>query len=93
MQINKSKRFDTELEEILDFIAQDKLSAAVDFLEGLVAQTENLKNFPYKYRQSIKSNDSNVRDMIYRGYVVPYKVYDNEIVVLGIFSQSRWEVQ
>jgi len=39
---------------------------------------------PYKFRKSIHFNDENIRDLVFKGYTVPYLVDDEVIVVLGI---------
>lgn len=41
---------------------------------------------PYKHRQSVKSNDKQVRDMIFMGYVVVYRVNEpkNRIEIIEI---------
>lgn len=40
---------------------------------------------PYRFRQSIKTNDKNVRDMVFRGYVVIYAV--------EIECENTWNLQ
>ena len=41
---------------------------------------------PFKYRKSIYFNDNNIRDLIFKGYVVPYKIdtAKNQIIIIGI---------
>ena len=68
MQINRSVRYKNNLFKILDYIAQDKLSASENFLYELDELINNLPNFPFKYRQSIYFNDKNIRDMTYIMY-------------------------
>lgn len=52
MHIRKSYRFNDELEEILEFIAQDSLNKALNFLDELEEKLQNIKTMPYMYRQS-----------------------------------------
>jgi len=92
MQVRKSSRFNNELEEILNFIAQDSLSESFRFLEEIEQKLENIKEMPFMYRKSKKSDNENIRDMIHKKYVIPYKVYKDEILILGIFSQNKWDV-
>jgi len=93
MQINKSVRFNKELEEILDFIAKDNLNEALKFYDELIIKIDNIKTMPYMYRQSKKINDESVRDMIYKKYVIPYKIKSDEILILGIFNQNKWNFE
>jgi plasmid stabilization system protein ParE len=93
MQVHKTSRFFAELEVIIDFIAQDSLQRAEQFSNNLDAKVQDLPHFPYKCRQSIKSNDGNVRDLIFAGYVIPYRVntVKEQIEILGIFGENEWE--
>jgi toxin ParE1/3/4 len=92
MQIEKTERFFSELESILEFIAQDSFSRALSFKGSLDENIQSLPEMPYKYRQSIKSNNQNVRDMIFMGYVIPYHInHDRDrIELLGMFSSNEW---
>jgi len=94
MQLHKITRFLTELEIIIDFIAQDSFSRAVHFKSRLDTSILDLPHFPYKCRRSIKSNDENVRDLIFSGYVIPYRINteENRIEVLSIFAENEWEI-
>ncbi|MDQ1263162.1 MAG: Type toxin-antitoxin system RelE/ParE family toxin [Campylobacterota bacterium] len=41
-----------------------------------------------------KSNDVNIRELIFEGYVIPYRVDSakENIVVLGMFSENEWKL-
>ena len=94
MQILKTSRFLDELDVIVDFIAEDSLSQALIFLDKLENTIYSLSDIPYRCRQSSKSNDVNVRELVFQGYVVPYRVNKekNRIEVIGIFSANEWEM-
>jgi len=94
MQIVKSNRYLEELETMLGFIAEDSLSRALQFADTLNAQVMVLDTMPYKHRASLKSNDTNVRDLVVKGYVIPYRINKNKnrIEILGIFNQNQWEL-
>ncbi len=91
MQINRSRRYINSLFEILDFIAQDNISASENFLDKLDECISNLPNFPYKYRKSLYFHDDNIRDMIYKGYTVVYRMNleKNSIDILQIFNKNK----
>ena len=38
-------------------------------------------------------NDENIRELIYKGYTVPFEINitNNKIIVLGIFNQNNWQ--
>lgn len=94
MQILKTSRFLDELDVIVNFIAEDSLSQALIFLDKLENTVYTLSDTPYRCRQSCKSNDVNVRELVFRGYVVPYRVNKEKhrIEVIGIFSANEWEM-
>lgn len=94
MKIYKTTRFLEELEVIVDFIAKNNLTQALLFFEKLDTIVCSLPNMPYKYRQSTKSNDINVRDLIFHGYVIPYRVnkLKDRLEIIGIFSENEWEI-
>ena len=89
MKIKRFKRYQNSLFQILDYIAQDKLSASENFLNELDALINNLPNFPYKYRKSIYFDNENIRDMIYKGYTVVYRVNKDSIDILRIFNKNK----
>lgn len=74
MNLVQTPRFLAELEDILFFIAQDNLNAALSFQAQLEQQLISLALFPYQHRQSTKSTDPSIRDLIFKGYVIPYRV-------------------
>jgi len=49
MQINRSIRYKKSIFKILDFIAQDKVSASENFLFELDERINDLANFPFKF--------------------------------------------
>jgi plasmid stabilization system protein ParE len=50
---------------------------------------ESIPDFPYKFRKSKWFNDERVRDMIFKGYTIPYYVQDDKIVILDIFKWDK----
>ncbi|MDX4040166.1 type II toxin-antitoxin system RelE/ParE family toxin, partial [Aliarcobacter skirrowii] len=67
-------------------IAKDSFDRANQFKSNLDNQIDNLVNMPFKCRKSIYFSDDNIRDLIFMGYVIPYKIYEskNEIIIIGI---------
>lgn len=92
MLVIKTTRFDDEFLSIYDFIAKDSVLRADNFRDELDLRLQNLPNFPFKCRKSVKSNDENLRDLIFNGYVIPYKIYEDKILILGIFNQNSWNL-
>ncbi len=86
MAVEKSNKFDKDLESILDRIALDSLYAALNLVDELEKRLKTLPHMPYKFRKSIYFDDDNIRDYIYKGYVIPYLIdtEEDKIILLGM---------
>ena len=91
MVIEYKPKFERELKTIFDFIAKDSLNRAREFRNELVAKIERTAQTPFICRKSINLNDESIRDLIFKGYVIPYLI-DNEVIyVLGIYKANEWQ--
>lgn len=86
MKILKREEFNQELKNILYFIAQDNKQNAKIFKNELIERIHKLSNMPYKFRKSIFFNDEQIRDLVFKGYVIAYEINDieSEIIIIGI---------
>ncbi|CAA6824960.1 MAG: Unknown protein [uncultured Sulfurovum sp.] len=86
MKIVKTETFQKSLKEILEYIANDKKSAAITFNRDLNKKIKALKNFPFMYHKSYYFDDEYIRDLTHKGYSVPYEVnLDKEAIsIIGI---------
>ena len=89
--IKYKPKFERELKTIFDFIAKDSLSRAREFRDELIAKIERTAQTPFICRKSINFNDESIRDLIFKGYVIPYLIDDEVIYVLGIYKANEWE--
>lgn len=94
MKIVPSDIFEAQLDEITDFIALDSEERADKFDYDLRDKLQTLDFMPYKYRQSIFFNTEHIRDLVFKGYVVPYLIDEkaDEIVVLGICKENLLKI-
>jgi plasmid stabilization system protein ParE len=92
MILEKSLRFDTELEVIISFIAEDSPNRALEFFDELVSKIEQIPSSPYIYRKRESIHDENIRELIFKGYTIPFFIdkAKDKIIVLGIFNQNLW---
>ena len=91
MVIEYKPKFERELKTIFDFIAKDSRNRAREFRNELVAKIERTAQTPFICRKSINFNDESIRDLIFKGYVIPYLI-DNEVIyVLGIYKANEWQ--
>ena len=88
MKISKPKKYNLELKEILKYIAKGSPISAKSFKVKLDKKILDLPHMPYKFRQSIYFDYKQIRDLIYKGYTIPYLVDEQKqaIVLLGIIS-------
>ncbi len=66
------------------FISKDSINRALKFESELDTMIHDIPIYPYKFRKSIYFDDENIRDLIYKGYVIPYLIKDDTIIILGI---------
>ena len=91
MHIIRSEEYLLSLERIMEFIAKDNFSRALNFQSQLDNKISNLSFMPYKFKKSIYFNDKNIRDLIYKGYVIPYKINKNQntLTIIGMNKYKR----
>lgn len=90
MLVKFSPKFINQLKTIVDFIAQDSFIKAQNFQQQLFNKLKKLHFMPYKFRKSIYFDDENIRDFIFKGYVVPYFI-DTQgkiILILAICKEN-----
>jgi len=86
VRVNRSKRFNQELLVITKFIAISNPKSARSFYEEIRAFVETLIDNPRKGRPTENGN----RELIHKGYTIPYLIDGEDIVILGIFNQNEW---
>ena len=91
MVIKYKPKFERELKMIFDFIAKDSLNRAREFRNELIEKIERIAQTPFICRKSINFNDESIRDLIFKGYVIPYLIDDEVIYVLGIYKANEWQ--
>jgi len=94
MQIIRDEFYLSKIDEIIDYMASNSVVVAINFLNKLDRKIDNLTNMPFKFRQSIYYTNENIRDLIFKGYTIPYLVDEEKelIVVLDIFKYSYRKV-
>lgn len=92
MKILQSKRFKTLLTHILNHIRQDSKTNADIFANSLYNKIKNLEHMPYKFRQSTAYNNPQIRDMIFKGFVIPYLIdkKTDTIIIMAIYKENTF---
>ena len=78
-----------DLNEIIDYIAQDSLEFALSFYEQVKEKLENLTEFPNIGRKVPELEDPNIRELIFRNYRLIYRFLGDRIQILRIIHGSR----
>ncbi len=86
MNIIFKKEFVESLSIIENFIAQDSPNRAVDFTNELFFEISKIDFMPYRFRKNKIKNNPNIRDLIFKGYVVVFQIKNNDIIIIDIYS-------
>ena len=90
MEIILNEQFKEEIKSILDFYTDRSKSNKVanDFLEGLFEKIESLSTFAYRFRKNQYFRKDNIRDLIFKGYVIPFIIENDTIKILSIYKHN-----
>lgn len=86
MRIVRSKKYTQSLQILVTHISKDGKQRAINFRSELDKVVNDLVNMPFKFRQSIYFEDESIRDLIFKGYTIVYKVDDHQeiITIIGM---------
>ena len=87
MVIKRTARFNRELKAVFDFIAKDSPSRAQGFVSKLLDTVELLSDNPRLGRAVTDDK----RELIAKGYVMPYLIDKDAINLLGIYKANEWQ--
>jgi len=79
MRIIIKESFLNRLREQIKYIALDSPSRARKFKSDLFSKINEIPKKPYAYRRSIYFDDTEIRDLIFKGYTIVFKIDKNEI--------------
>jgi plasmid stabilization system protein ParE len=85
MKISFSDGFVAALLDQVDYIAKDKPSAARKFKNELLKSIRKDFKQPFNYRKSIYFQDELIRDYVFKGYTIVFKI-DMERQMLVVFG-------
>jgi plasmid stabilization system protein ParE len=85
MKLEFRDSFVDKLTQQVAYIAEDKPSAARKFKAKLIQSIKLLAHHPYKSRRSIYFEDDQIRDFIFQGYTIVYKI-DEKKQLVSVFA-------
>ena len=91
MKLKITEGFREKLNAQVDYIAQDKPGAARKFKKDILSSLEGITDMPYKHRKSIFFDREDIRDLIFKGYVVIYRIHTekDQIEIFGFVKHKN----
>lgn len=90
MKIVYKESFSIRLEKQIEFIKQDNPPAAQRFKKELIAKILSIPSNPRIFRKSIYFDDNSIRDLIFKGYTIVFRITDNRIEVFGFVKFQKY---
>ena len=90
MKILFTEDFKENLKEILKFIKQGSKDRAYTFRDSLKNEIIKIPERPYSYRENLTMKDTQLRDLIFKGYVVVFVIDEGEqtITIISIYKHN-----
>lgn len=89
MKILFKESFLKRLENQIEYISLDSSKRARKFKNDLLNRIKEIPDNPYKYRKSIYFENPNIRDLIFKGYTVVFRINENQIEVFGFVKNQK----
>ena len=89
MNFEFDDRFIKALNDIESFIALDSLERAEKFKNDIIDKISSLDSMPKRCRKSTLANDESIRDLIFKGYIIVFKIENDTIKVLYIYKENE----
>lgn len=90
MKLRILKSFADKLNDQVAYITKDKPGAARKFKSDIIKRIREIPDMPYANRKSIFFDRDDIRDLIFKGYIVVYKV-DAEEGIITIFGFTKYK--
>ena len=89
MMVTWSRRALLDIEHIRNYIAQDNPAYAQPFIERLLHTTRHLPQFPHSGRAMPEAKNVRIREVIYQGYHIIYRIQSDAIQIVTVIHGSR----
>jgi len=89
MRVVWSRRALLDVEHIRDYIQQDAPAYAQPFVTRLLHTTRRLSQFPQSGRAMPEASDPPIREVIYQGYRIIYRLGSESIEIVMVVHGSR----
>ena len=89
LPIRWSPRAAQQLEEIYAYIGHDSIRYAVSFVQQILRTVESIPDNPRLGRMVPEYEEENLRERIYQGYRIVYRVTEDAIEIAAICHGAR----
>jgi plasmid stabilization system protein ParE len=90
MKLKFKSTFTERLSRQVSYIANDSPSRARKFKNDLIKQLKKIPKNPYTFRKSIFFNDKDIRDLIFKGYCIVFRINNAEDSI-EIFGFTKYQ--
>jgi toxin ParE1/3/4 len=77
------------LADAADYIATERPSAALRWLDDVMAQTRSLSQFPDRGRMIPELQRPEIREVLVDPYRIPYRHDDDQVTILAVLHDRR----
>ncbi len=89
MKVVFKETFLYRLEGQIDYISIDSPARARKFKSDLFRRIKEIPQNPYRYRKSIYFDDETLRDLIFKGYTIVFRITEENIEVFGFVKYQN----
>jgi plasmid stabilization system protein ParE len=89
MKISYKETFVNRFEHRLEFIAMDSPARARQFKNEILYRIRKITINPKQFRKSIYFDDVNIRDLVFKGYAVVFRINGETIEVFGFVKFQK----
>ncbi len=89
MKVIWSRRALLDVKHIRDYIVQDSPAYAQPFVERLLHATRHLPEFPHSGRAMPEAENLHIREVMYQGYCIIYRLCSDAIEIVMVVHGSR----
>ncbi len=89
MRVVFKDTFIIRIESQIEYISLDSPFRARKFKSDLLKRIKEIPTNPYRYRKSIYFEDKTIRDLIFKGYTIVFRITEDKIEVFGIVKYQK----
>ncbi|TKB96080.1 type II toxin-antitoxin system RelE/ParE family toxin [Pedobacter cryophilus] len=78
--------FLNRLKSQIHYISLDSNNRAIKFKKDLFLKIREIPTKPYSFRKSIYFEDELIRDLIFKGYTIVFRINNQTIEVFGLIN-------